>query len=397
MVAAYFPDEEYHDRWARVHRRMTEAGFETAVVWGRSGGSYERCGDVLYLTNFYGTSSGQGYDTPLSNARAFSAVILRTGETPELQADEPWPRTDLIATDRVAWSRNAIKAVADSLRERNVTGRVALVGTDFLPLKYWRQLESATPGIEWLPLDDLVLEPRRVKSPRELDCVRQAGVVATRALDALIEGLLTGKSEAEAAGEAAREVYRGGGHVHMIPVSHGELIGYFTADPLAGFNHETPKDGELVRGWAYGPMFQGYWLDPGRTAVVGRRPSNLQRELIETTASIVEQVIEAIRPGVAVMDTARLGERLTAEAGGEKDQAAEKFPLFGHGNGLFFEPPYVSVQMGSENDIYEAGMVIGIEAFFARTGVGSAGFEQNLIVTDQGTELVTTSPMQWFD
>ncbi len=53
--------------------------------------------------------------------------------------------------------------------------------------------------------------------------------------------------------------------------------------------------------------------------------------------------------------------------------------------------------MGSENDIYEAGMVIGIEAFFARTGVGSAGFEQNLIVTDQGTELVTTSPMQWFD
>ena len=397
MGAAYFPVDEYHDRWDRVDRRMAEAGFETAVVWGRTGGSYERCGDVLYLTNFYGTGSGQGYDTPYTNARSFSAVILRAGETPELQADEPWPRTDLISTDRVAWSRDAIKAVADSLRASNVTGRVALVGTDFLPLKYWRQLASQTPGIEWVPLDDLVLEPRRIKSARELDCIREAGVIASRALDALIGGLLTGKSEAEAAGEAAREVYRGGGHIHMIPVSHGEMIEYFTSDPLAGFNHETPKDGDLVRGWAYGPMFQGYWLDPGRTAVVGRRPSNSQRELVETTASIVEQVIAAVRPGVSVMDTARLGERLTAEAGGEKDQAAEKFPLFGHGNGLFFEPPYISVQMGSENDIYEAGMVIGIEAFFARTGVGSAGFEQNLIVTDQGTELVTTSPMLWFD
>ncbi len=44
----------------------------------------------------------------------------------------------------------------------------------------------------------------------------------------------------------------------------------------------------------------------------------------------------------------------------------------------------------------EAGMVIGSAAFFARTSVGGAGFEQNLIVTDRGTELVTTSPMLWF-
>ena len=272
-----------------------------------------------------------------------------------------------------------------------------MVGTDFLPLKYWRQLESETSGIEWVPFDDLVLEPRRIKSARELDCMREAGVIATRALDALIEGLLTGKSEAEAAGEAAREVFRSGGHIHMIPVSHGELIEYFTSDPLAGFNHETPQDGELVRGWAYGPMQQGYWLDPGRTAVVGRRPSNAQKELVETTASIVEQVIAAIRPGVRVMETARLGDRLTAEAGGEKDQAAEKFPLFGHGVGLFFEKPVVSVSMGDEKDVYEPGMVMGIEAFFARKGVGSAGFEQNVIVTDEGTELLTASPMLWWD
>ena len=63
MVAAYFPADEYHDRWRRVNARMAEAEFETAVVWGRSAGTYERCGDVLYLTNFYGTSSGHCYRT----------------------------------------------------------------------------------------------------------------------------------------------------------------------------------------------------------------------------------------------------------------------------------------------------------------------------------------------
>ncbi len=393
MVEPYFPIDEYQARWERVHQRMAEQGFETAVVWGRSAGGHERSGDVLYLANYYSTHSGQGLDTPLTNARGFSAVILRAGETPELQADEPWPRTDLISTDRVDWSRDSIKAVADSLKARGATGRVALVGSDFLPLKYWRQLEAATPGIEWLPADDLVRDARLIKSPRELDCYREAGRVATRALDALIEGLLSGKSESEAAGDAAREVVRGGGHVHMIPVSHGELIEYFTSDPLAGHNHETAVDGDLVRGWVYGPMFQGYWLDPGRTVVVGDRPSNAQKEMVETTAGIVEAVIAAIRPGVNVVETARLGERMTKDAGGEKDQAAEKWPLFGHGVGLFFEKPYISVPMGDPDAVYEAGMVLGVEAFFARKGVGSAGFEQNVIVTESGTELLTTAPM----
>ena len=29
LGAAYFPIDEYHDRWARVHRRMTEAWIVT--------------------------------------------------------------------------------------------------------------------------------------------------------------------------------------------------------------------------------------------------------------------------------------------------------------------------------------------------------------------------------
>jgi hypothetical protein len=31
----------------------------------------------------------------------------------------------------------------------------------------------------------------------------------------------------------------------------------------------------------------------------------------------------------------------------------------------------------------------------ARKGVGSAGFEQNAIITSAGAELITTTPMRW--
>ncbi|HYB08703.1 MAG TPA: M24 family metallopeptidase [Alphaproteobacteria bacterium] len=396
MAARYFPIDEYEHRWRLVHAEMERRGFDTAVVWGRSGGNYCRCGDVLYLVNYYGNSSGQGLDTPFTNARSFAAVILEKGKAPELQSDEAWPRKDLIATDRIAWSRNTIDAVAQSLKRRNVKGPVALVGTDFLPMKYWRQLEAATPGVEWQAADDLVRTVRRIKTTRELDCFREGGRIVTRALNLLMEGLIAGKSEAEAAGDAAREVVRAGGAIHMIPCSHGDMIEYFVREPLPGYGHHAPKPGDLVRGWVYGPMFQGYYLDPGRTAVAGRRPSNTQAELIETGVGIIEKLIAAIRPGKPLMEVAQSGDRMMAEAGAEKDQAAEKFPLYGHGLGLFFEHPYISTVMGNPKDVFEEGMVMGIEIFMARKGVGSVGLEQNVIVTPTGTELLTTSPMIWW-
>ena len=93
MSKGYFSQDEYERRWDEVHTAMVTQGLDTAVVWGRSAGTYERCGDVLYLVNYYGNMSGQGLDTPISTARGIAAVILRRGQTPELQADESLPRT----------------------------------------------------------------------------------------------------------------------------------------------------------------------------------------------------------------------------------------------------------------------------------------------------------------
>ena len=40
-------------------------------------------------------------------------------------------------------------------------------------------------------------------------------------------------------------------------------------------------------------------------------------------------------------------------------------------------------------------MLIGVEAFLARNGVGNVGFEQNYLVNESGLELITTTPMLW--
>ena len=51
--------EEYEARWARVERPMIDREYDVTVVWNRSGGTLDRCGEVLYLSNYVPTESEQ--------------------------------------------------------------------------------------------------------------------------------------------------------------------------------------------------------------------------------------------------------------------------------------------------------------------------------------------------
>jgi Xaa-Pro dipeptidase len=398
MNGLFFPREEYEQRWARVEAEMKRRGHEVAVVWSRSGGTHERCGDVLYLTNWYSCHSGQEPECPAWSARAFAAVIMQTGQTPHLHMDEPAPRLEMLATDRVDWHMDPVAGVAAELDRRKVNGKVALVGSDFFPVGYMRRLEALTPGIEWAFEDDLVQKPRLIKSPRELDAFREAGETVTLGLDAMIKALLEGRTEREAAAEAARIVTARGGVPTLIRCSHGvkEEMTNFAREPLTGASADAPKVGDMVRAWLMGPMAHGYWLDPGRTTVRGR-PSREQRDLIEACGGIVEGVMAAIRPGIKARELARIGDALAAKAGGDPDQAGQQWPLYGHSNGLYFERPIYGETTCTEDETIEENMVCSSEAFLMRNGVGAAGFEQNFIVHKTGIELLTRTPMYLWD
>lgn len=395
-MSGMFSPEEYQARWSKIHDDMAVRGYEAALIFGKGGGSYDRCGDVLYLSNYYSCASGQEVDNPLNTARSFSAVLLQPGEAPELIIDEPDPRHDLLSIERVSGHSNMMTAAGKALAARGIDGPVALVGADFLPVKYWRLLDAAAPGTQWVDDETLVQRARRIKSPAELEVFREAGAIATRALDLLMEGLVGGVSEAEAVAEAIREIRRSGGVCQMIPVAHGEHISRWATDPFTGAGTTIPEQGDLVRGWLDSIIFQGYWLDPGRTAVAGGKPNGDQKALMENCIAIVDGVIEAIKPGANVHDVARIGDALSAQFQEGDSQMNDQWPLYGHGTGLYWEHPYIGVKMSRPDDHFEAGMVLGVEAFLHIEGVGTAAHEQNLIVHANRNEIITDSPITWW-
>ncbi|PYE24061.1 Xaa-Pro aminopeptidase [Rhizobium sp. PP-CC-3A-592] len=385
----YFPLDEYRTRWDRLLAEMKRRGFETAVVFGRGGGTTDNCGDVLYLSNQYSISGGM--DSLIWTARSFTGVILQAGRDPQLHIDEPEVRRDLVAIEDVRSSNHPFENVARALVERGVSGRVALVGTNLIPVKYYRQLEATAPDIEWVPVDDLVRSVRRIKSGRELDAYRTAGETATAGMTILMESLVSGMSEREAAGECAREVVRRGGRVQMIGTNHGDTLGFDQRFPLTGYSDDVPDVGDVVTGTLHGPLFQGYYLDPGRTAVRGRANAD-QRRLIEAAGDLVHRLTDMLRPGARLLDIAAEGDRLTAAFGGSISPIMKNFPFYGHGIGLGFELPRISTSMSLPEDIVEQDMVFGIEAFLSLDGVGAAFYEDIVIVGQDGNDVLTKSP-----
>ena len=395
----YFPLDEYHERWRRVHAKLAERGYDIAVVWGQSGGNFQRHMEILWLTNFFSNVSGQMPDSPGSRgwqANSYSCAILEPGKEPELIGDEPKPRRELLAVGEYQWAQDPVRGAADALKARGVQGPVAFVGSDCLPVKYADQLRAQTPGIDYIFDDDLIRELRMIKSPRELDCFREGGVIVTKALNRLCEGLFAGKSSAEAAADASHEVVRHGGSWHRIPTNFGETL--YTATeltPLYGYNATAPRTGDLTWASVYGPIIQGYWLDPARTLVVGCKPTAEQRALLEDCYSIIQKIFDMAKPGVKIKDIAAECDRMKAALAHDDDYKDKVWPYYGHGNGMLWEPPFISQTLSGDEDVVQEGMVFGAEVFLTRKGVGHADWEENFIVNAEGAEVITTSPLFW--
>src|SRR5215813_10754878 len=91
-----FPPDEYRARWARVSKAMEAKGYDWLLVWQRGAGTYDRAGDVFWLTHFYMNGSGQDPASEEVGAPyTFSALLMRRGGEPELHVGLPQTELDL--------------------------------------------------------------------------------------------------------------------------------------------------------------------------------------------------------------------------------------------------------------------------------------------------------------
>jgi Xaa-Pro aminopeptidase len=401
------PDNEYHERWAQASSRCKELGLDGLVVWSRGGGTVDSFADVLYLANHYSPFPLINDLRPYWSGRSHSVVVLPVGSEPTLVVEMPDWRRDLVAVADVRFSLDLPAATAKVMRERGLSeARLGLVGAGAMVAASYIALMQAAHHADFVQLDTLIAELRSRKSPFELDRLREAGEVGDKAVAAMIEtALKPGRTEAEAVAAGCAVAISSGVAVYDACVASGPNSDHYAFGRLPSWTTRTLEVGDFFHVDTYGAV-NGYLYDFARCCVVGGKASRDQREVLEAAIDAVNAGIAAIGPGAragavyeavhSVLAQRSMLPKPVAEQGqdGEVLNAlSTSFPAHGHSFGMGWEPPWLVE--GADQTIEES-MCFGIEAMAGMPRVGSAKFEQDVLVTRDGVELLTRIPTHYW-
>ncbi|MEM8813897.1 MAG: M24 family metallopeptidase [Pseudomonadota bacterium] len=383
------PETEFAHRRARAAQAAGEAGLDALLVCSRGGGTLDRFGDVAYLTNFY---TSFPYIPDLHGAwndRAHAFVVVTADGVTRLVGDAPNDGSVALDGDAIRITDFVRDGLIDELCSLGLAnGRIGLVGTDTLPAAALRGLETALPAAEFPDAGAILKDLRAVKSPAEIECLREASALGSKVMDRMMAAARPGASHGDVVAEGMQVLVPAGGLLYnsfMASGRGGEDPVYVRRNFPTWGAGERLEDGHWFRIGISG-FLDRYGFDLSRSKAVGAA-TNREIQLLEDAIAIVEAAIAAIRPGVPAEDVARAGlERQTA-LGYPNDGV---FSGLGHGIGLGWDAPWLAP---GDRTPLRAGMVLCIERTIRKDGY-LGDFEETVLVTETGGERLTSAQIR---
>jgi Xaa-Pro aminopeptidase len=383
---------EYEARQVAARKLAQERGFSALVAWSRGGSTQDHYADVYYLTGFYTHQPFIPDEPGRWRAHGHTALVLPMDGPSTLLVDMTEVQDPKPVADRVRVTEDLVESLTITVMDTVRPGTdVGLLGGEALAWRWGRELDSRLPGHRFVEADDLAAEMRLIKSGAELELLRAAGEIGTRAVDAAMEAAVPGVSEAEVAAEAIAEVVRAGGALYGLGLSSGPWAHTFSPSTPAPYSRRGLESGDMIRLDLYG-SFEGYLFDFGRSRVVGRAPTQEQQEILDAVRDSVRAGTELLGPGETLGAVARRCEEVLDAS----TYARRRGPLremmggtWGHSLGLDWGAPWIESACST---VIQPGMCFAIERRIEAPGIGGANYENDVVVTDAGPEIVTPAP-----
>jgi Xaa-Pro aminopeptidase len=247
------------------------------------------------------------------------------------------------------------------------------------------------PNAEILDGQEIMMEARMIKTEDEIKLLRIANAITARGMATAAELIHNkpGLRENEVLAAAFKEMYEEGAEwtqCQNIVASGPYTCPYrrFTSDRII-----WPGDLVIVD---IGAMYSGYFADFTRTWVAGNvSPTKEQKKVFMAAYQVLEDAIKAIKPGVTTWDIYRAGyEGKTFEEG-----YIGHGGFLGHGIGIAAsEPPYITTFAKDNPIVLKPGMVLCIEPYAGKPGIGGVRLEQTVLVTEHGAEILSPYPFE---
>lgn len=346
---------------------------KTLAARGLDGILLTHPGDLAYLSDF------TGHDSIGVLTQEDFILVTDFRYTEQAQIESPWLSTIM----REGKMSDALVQAFERLKARRY-GFESLFTT-------YGQVDSVRKAIAEKklpytlePLDDLMVNVRKFKDDVEIGIIRDAVKVAQEAMIALKPYMKPGAAtENELAGRLLFEMrQRGASNASFEPI-----IATGAASSLPHYrpgNIAIRNDTFLLTDW--GALYNGYCSDITRTWAIGKISDKL-KEIYNVCLEAQQAAVAAIKPGV-------INKHVDGIARGIIDKAGYG-QYFGHGLGHgigrdIHEQPVLR-RNGPDEEL-KPGMIVTVEPGIYLPGVGGVRIEDDVLVTPNGHEVLTSLP-----
>ena len=297
-----------------------------------------------------------------------------------------------ISTLRGAFHPDAGIAAEVARKVRRELDRYGLagepVGVDVIEMPVLAALRDA--GVTVVDGQQVFLEARRIKTDTEISLLTQACAMVDAAYEELYGFLRPGVRENECVGLVSKVLYdMGSEFVEGVNAISGERCSphpHVYSDRI--IRPGDPAFFDILH------SYLGYRTCYYRTFAVGSA-SPAQRDAYTRCREYMDQSIALVRPGATTADVVSVWP--AAREFGFPDEEAAFALQYGHGVGLsIWEKPIFSRLVSLDHpEVLETGMVFALETYWpSADGLGAARIEEELVVTDDGCEVITKFPAE---
>ena len=226
-------------------------------------------------------------------------------------------------------------------------------------------------------IDDLLYQLRMIKSPAEVELIRQSTKIIDQTVMELAQNLRLGMGRLELIREAKRRMHQNGADgVDHVTAAFG------MANPEVAL--DEPLEPDQIVTLDLGAIYQGYVSDNRRLVYTGTVPQGL-KELHKKLCWVVAEMGKALIPGKTFAELHAYAFELYEKAGID--------PMFlhvGHSLGLQVEEHWI---MSDDPTVVQLGMVLNIELYSPSDEGVMIGDEETFLVTGTGPEQLSTLPV----